>query len=70
MITATPAMPKLAPPIFLAVKGSSRSNKPATTAPNIAVVPFKIDASPLSICVCPQIIRENGMALLSAPITR
>ena len=63
-------MPKLAPVIFFKVKGSSGSHSPAMAAANIAVVPFKMDANPLSICVCPQNINENGMALFSAPITK
>ena len=42
----------------------------ATTAPIIAVVTFKMDASPLEIWVCPQKISENGITLFSTPITK
>ena len=34
----------------------------------IAVVPFKIEAKPLSMTVCPHEIRENGITLFKIPI--
>ena len=70
MIAATPASPKSAPVILRGVSGSSASSSPATTAPNTAVVPLRIEARPLSMRVWPQKISEKGMALMSAPMTR
>ncbi len=37
--------------VLIADARRSTSNSPATTAANMAVVPFKMEANPLSICV-------------------
>ena len=60
---------KINPTLFNDVKRSSLKNIDAKANVIIAVVPFKIEANPLSIWVCPQAIRENGIALFKKPMT-
>ena len=60
---------KINPTLFNDVKRSSLKNIDAKANVIIAVVPFKIEANPLSIWVCPHAIRVNGTALFKKPIT-
>ena len=60
---------KINPTLFNDVKRSSLKNIDAKANVIIAVVPFKIEAKPLSIWVCPQAIRVNGIALFKKPMT-
>lgn len=69
-MSAAPKTLNVAPIMFRAARGSSTSNRPATTAPNTAVVPFRIEVRPMLILVYPPKISENGIALFKAPITK
>ena len=52
------------------VKCSSGVRKWASSTVKIGVVAFNIDATPLSMYVCPHTIRQKGMALFRTPITK
>jgi hypothetical protein len=58
------------PIIFAGVMCSSVNNVPAINTVNKGVVALIIEAKPDVMWVCPQTIREKGMALLSNPKIR
>ncbi|MET3339713.1 hypothetical protein ABIF52_000094 [Bradyrhizobium japonicum] len=65
----TPTTPRTTP----ATRRICRASSPAiamTVTVNSGVVAFRMEASPLGMMVWPITISENGMTLLSSPITK
>ena len=61
-------MPAKTPVILAAVILSLPEKKCATITVVNGVIPLSIDASPPEMCVCPQVMSENGSAFAKNPI--
>jgi len=70
IIRNTPQNPIKTPTIFRLFRCSSDVKKWASSTVKMGVAAFNIDATPLSIRVCPHTIRLKGIALFRAPITK
>lgn len=71
IVIATPASPRPAPIIFWRlIVGCPRPVTIVIASTNIGGVAFSTPASPLAICISPQLIRVKGSALCSMPCTR
>jgi len=69
IIMHTPSNANNNPTLLINESRSSLKTIDASAKVIIAVVPFRIEANPLSIWVCPHAISEKGMALFKKPIT-
>jgi hypothetical protein len=69
IIMHTPSNANNNPILLTNESRSSLNTNDARAKVIIAVVPFRIEANPLSIWVCPHAISEKGMALFKKPIT-
>jgi len=69
IIMHTPSNAKNNPTLLTNESRSSLKTIDARAKVIIAVVPFRIEANPLSIWVCPHAMSEKGMALFKKPIT-
>ena len=70
MVTTTPTIPISTPASRFPVIRSSLVKTCATITVNSGVVALRIAARPEAMWVCPQTIRQNGIALLSSPIPK
>lgn len=68
IIATTPDNPNATPNSRIMLNRSSDKKTPATKMVNKGVVAFKIDAKPDEIVTCALTIKQNGTALLIAPM--